>query len=107
MEITRDYTDLPDKWIILSLPGNLHKIFASWNNNTWQVNSGIKEVQEKDDFYYFIGFSGSVYKCHKEQYGVVALYNKLVLERILNLSEGKLQKVSEENISEILEKYKK
>jgi hypothetical protein len=36
--------------------------------DSWRMNSGIVEVNETDDYYYFKGSSGSEYRCHKKSY---------------------------------------
>ncbi|MDB4028391.1 hypothetical protein N9459_04315, partial [Flavobacteriaceae bacterium] len=40
------------------------------NGSSWQLNSGIVDVQVEGDFYIFKGNSGSEYYCHKDAYGV-------------------------------------
>lgn len=80
-------SDTPDKWVILKT-GDIYKVFATWaggylGNDSWRLNSGISAVHQDKDYYYFEGFSGSCYKCHKKAYGVVAMYNKGALQNIL------------------------
>ena len=80
-------TETPDKWIVLKLPNNMHKVFASWvgeylHRESWKLNSGIESVEQEGDYYYFTGYSGSVYKCHKDAYGTTG-YGSLVLNDIL------------------------
>ena len=68
----------PDKWLGVKI-GNDHspphyRIFASWyggylGGDSWKLNSGITNVTLKDDIYSFEGSSGSVYLCHKNNYG--------------------------------------
>ena len=75
--------ETPDKWVVLELPNNIHKVFASWDGGylhreSWKLNSGIASVEKKEDYYYFTGYSGSVYKCHKNAYGTT-VYGSLVL----------------------------
>lgn len=66
----------PDKWLMIRINGTdpHYRIFGSWfggflDGDAWRLNSGVKSVTEDDDYYYFNGNSGSVYKCFKEAYG--------------------------------------
>ena len=79
--------ETPDKWVVLKLPNNIHKVFASWaggylHRDSWKLNSGIANVEQEGDYYYFTGYSGSVYKCHKMGYGTTS-YGSLVLDDML------------------------
>jgi hypothetical protein len=68
----------PDKWVLLKIqsPGQTtYKILASWGGSylhgqSWKLNSGCTKIEEEDNHYLFHGYSGSVYKCHKEMYGM-------------------------------------
>lgn len=82
----------PDKWIILKIgtENPIYKVFATWyggylGNDSWKINSGINKVEEDDSFYYFYGYSGSCYKCHKKTYGT-NFYSKCILDNILDKS---------------------
>jgi hypothetical protein len=81
-------TETPEKWVVLKLPDNSYKVFGTWgggylDGSRWKLNSGVKEVKEDTDFYYFIGHSGSCYKCHKKSYGISTLYNETVLSNFI------------------------
>lgn len=64
---------VPDAWVILKIttPELTHyRVLAGWYGgycgaDSWKINSGIKEVQTYDNYYDFIGDSGSVYHCNK------------------------------------------
>lgn len=68
----------PDCWVILQLNNNkeiLYKVLAGWSGSylygqSWQLNSGIKSVEVENDYYLFHGYSGSIYKCHKDMYSL-------------------------------------
>tara|TARA_B110000977_G_C10853271_1_gene406646 strand:- start:360 stop:725 length:366 start_codon:yes stop_codon:yes gene_type:complete len=53
-----------------------YKVLAGWSGgylqgDSWRLNSGINLVFEhEDDYYEFHGHSGSVYRCHKDTYGL-------------------------------------
>lgn len=65
----------PDNWVIVKImpegEDEFYKVLAGWSGgylhgDSWRMNSGIDKVEEDENFYSFIGESGSVYKCHKE-----------------------------------------
>lgn len=71
----------PDKWVVLQITDNdktIHKVLAGWRggylgSDSWQLNSGITKIEMDGDYYLFHGYSGSVYKCHKNYYGLTNL----------------------------------
>ena len=66
----------PDNWVVIKLDdGNdpHYRVLAGWSGgyldgDSWRMNSGITEVNETDDYYYFKGSSGSEYRCGKGSY---------------------------------------
>ena len=79
-----------DKWMVLKIPSDppFYKVFATWGGgyltgDSWRLNSGIKRVEEDGEHLLFHGNSGSVYRCHKEMYGVAGAYNYPVLESLI------------------------
>ncbi len=63
----------PDNWIILKISENetFYKVLCGWSGgylhgDSWRMNSGIEKITEDDEYYNFIGASGSAYKCHKD-----------------------------------------
>jgi hypothetical protein len=87
----RNISETPDRWVIVKLPNNYYKVFATWADGYWQLNSGISKVEQDEDFYYFIGFSGSCYKCHKKSYGTATSYGLGVLNRIIKQGDGQIE----------------
>lgn len=88
-----EYT--PDKWVVVKIKGKsfplTYKVFGCWfggflNGNSWKLNSGITKVTEKDNCYYFEGYSSSIYVCTKGSYGT-HLYGAGVLEDIIKRSQ--------------------
>lgn len=82
-----DYTYSPDGWMLVKIGGTdpHYRVFGSWaggylDGDGWRLNSGITEVLEDDEFYYFKGSTGSVYRCYKEAYGRLTSYNWSVLK---------------------------
>lgn len=89
-------TETPEKWVVLKIPNGHYKVFASWcgdylNGDSWKINSGIKEIDEDENYYYFIGFSGSCYKCDKKKYGVATYYTSNVLGNIIENANGLIE----------------
>lgn len=76
----------PDRWVLLKLDapeGILFKVLAGWSGSylegqSWKINSGITSITMEDDYYLFKGYSGSVYKCHKNGYGCNMIMNGIV-----------------------------
>lgn len=68
----------PDKWVMVKFVTEkqvTYKILASWAETylggaSWKLNSGCTRIEEDDDWYFFYGYSGSVYRCHKKSYGM-------------------------------------
>ena len=69
----------PDNWVVLriDLPteGILYKVLGGWSGgylygDSWRMNSGIESVERIGDYYAFHGYSGSLYECHVDGYGL-------------------------------------
>jgi hypothetical protein len=70
----------PDNWVVIKVMeskiGHPHyKVLGGWSGgyldgDSWRMNSGVVDVEKKDDYYLFYGRSGSVYQCHKDAYGL-------------------------------------
>lgn len=88
----RNVSEVPDRWLVLELNKDgetYHKIFGSWaggylDGDRWKMNSGITSIEEDDDYYYFIGYSGSCYKCHKKCYGVMTSHHLSILDNMID-----------------------
>ena len=78
---TRDIMYTPDKWAVIKITTQedvLYKVVASFSGgyahgDSWKINSGIAVVEETEKYYDFIGYSGSVYRCYKQSYGLSVL----------------------------------
>jgi len=95
-------SETPDRWVILKLPNNYYKVFGTWaggylDEGRWKLNSGINKVEQDKSFYYFIGFSGSCYKCHKKGYGTKAPYGLGILNKIIELGSGQIELMEDVN----------
>ena len=95
----------PDRWILVE-QGDIHKVFATWtggylDGDSWRLNSGIDGVPEIDgDYILFKGYSGSVYKCHKEAYGTTG-FGGFVLADLIEKVGLKPLKGYEEYMEEV------
>jgi hypothetical protein len=88
-------TEIPDWWVIVQIPYG-YKVFASWNasglsGDRWRLNSGIKHVTSDPEFYYFHGYSGSVYQCNRLGYGVSSVWTGSVLDGMVDASGGMME----------------
>lgn len=70
----------PDKWVMVKFTTpkyTVYKILASWGGSylhgqSWKLNSGCTKVEADGDYLLFHGSSGSVYRCHKNGYGMTS-----------------------------------
>lgn len=67
----------PDNWIIIRFYGDdpHYRVLVGWSGgytqgDSWRMNSGITKCEDDGDYYNFYGSSGSLYRCHKEAYGL-------------------------------------
>lgn len=83
----------PNKWLLVKIYtkkyGIIYKVFGTWgggylDSDAWRLNSGISKIQYHKDFYFFEGFSGSIYRCYKNSYGVTGASNMAVLNGLKN-----------------------
>ena len=80
---------IPDKWVVVKITNRnkvIYKVLATWEygnirTESWRLNSGITHCEFDDDFWYFYGESGSVYKCQRNAEGlsgyILYIYNSL------------------------------
>lgn len=103
----------PDKWIILKIKGEqdnpVYKVLAGWNGgyldgSSWKINSGITKITEDEQHYYFEGYSGSTYKCHKKCYGTNSL-SQSILSKIQSDKNTKdsIEALPDQNFIKLLE----
>ena len=93
----------PDAWKLLKMPDDYVRICAGWSGgyldgDRWRLSSGIKEVQEKEEYYIFQTYSGTVYKCHKDD-ETVRMANAGIYE--MNKEQGAVD-ISVEELSNVL-----
>jgi hypothetical protein len=88
-DITPEYK--PDKWVMLEINQQgtkVYKILAGWSGSylhgqSWKLNSGCVSAKLDGDYFLFEGYSGSVYKCHKDAYG----YNGIIANVLHSMEE--------------------
>ena len=85
----------PDQWEIVEVGGTHphYRIFGSWSGgyldgDSWRLNSGVVRCEVDGDYYLFHGHTGSIYKCHKEAYGIRSPWNAAELQRIVEGAPG-------------------
>ena len=76
-------TYTPDVWVVLEFDGPqlevpTRKVFAGWyggfaGSNSWKLNSGITKVRCEGEWFEFDGYSGSIYRCHNNNYHMSGL----------------------------------
>lgn len=93
---------IPEMWKVIEVTKpdgeSFRKVFGGWrggylNGDSWRLNSGISQEEFKDNFYFFHGYSGSVYKCHKDAEGVYGTWLRGVFEDIIKTYKDKGYKV--------------
>ena len=82
-----EISEKPERWVIVWIGDSDYKVYGTWaggylGSDRWKINSGIEGVEEDEDYYYFLGYSGSCYKCDKKGYGVVTSYGVGVLDKM-------------------------
>lgn len=88
---------VPDNWEIIKVTETktgtvIYKVMARWvggylSGERWQINSGIVSWTDAGDFYEFLGYSGSIYRCDKTRESMTN-YMTSILE---NLKEKLLE----------------
>ena len=75
---------VPKDWVIVKID-DVYKVFGTWLWGEWKLNSGIKSIEIDGDYFMFHGYSGSIYRCHKMNYGV-SNHSALSLDDIARLA---------------------
>lgn len=98
----------PDKWMLVKITGKdpHYRVFGSWyggylGSDSWRMNSGITSMIEEDDYYLFIGSSGSTYACHKDTYGASS-YGMGIARKYEKDNEGKFQILDEVDATDVI-----
>jgi hypothetical protein len=86
-----EYT--PDLWVVLKVtPKNdkpWYRVMGSWyggfaGSDSWRMNSGITDCYKEvgGEIFYFVGSSGSTYRCHEKCYGTSS-YSQSILNHAI------------------------
>jgi hypothetical protein len=94
-------SETPEKWVIIKTP-SCYKVFGTWaggylTSDSWRINSGITDVKEDEHNYYFMGFSGSCYKCNKNSYGFASSYGSNVLVNIIKKTDNTIELLEDQD----------
>ena len=92
----------PDNWTVIKIKGDdpHYRVLAGWSGgyaqgDSWKLNSGIVKVEDDDLHWLFYGDSGSVYRCHKDSYGL-RMNNAHVWSNLQNLHGDKVEMMPED-----------
>jgi hypothetical protein len=89
--MNRRVSEKPEKWVVVKVDNgdeSFYRVFGTWaggyiNGDRWKLNSGVESVESDDDYYYFNGYSGSCYKCHKKGYGYATSYGMGIIDTMV------------------------
>lgn len=106
-----DYT--PARWQIIKITDDkgedLYKVYGTWlggylDGDSWRVNSGITNIEEDEEFYIVHGYSGSIYKCGKNNYGTTGYGMNVMYDMIEKAKEinFNIEILSEEDAMEFM-----
>ena len=91
-----------DNWVVLKVEGEdpHYRLLVGTSGgyttgDSWRMNSGIVEVNETDDYYYFKGSSGSEYRCHKKSYRL-RMNNAHIWAQLQELHGDKVELMAED-----------
>jgi len=99
-----EYT--PDNWLLFRLPnGKNYKVLGGWSGgyldgDCWRLNSGVKAITGDGGYWYFKGFSGSVYKCRiaseHERFNMCGVPSQLVEKgcTLVKLTPGIIKEIN-------------
>lgn len=102
----------PDNWIVFEkiYDGKPERfVVGGWSGgyldgDSWRRNSGVESVIQDENFLYFHGYSGSIYKCHKK-HNEVRINIAHVMQEIESHDDVKI--ISAETILEELDEESK
>ena len=93
----------PDRWVVLEFNGPsmsepVHKVFAGWyggftSGESWKLNSGIVKTKRNGKRWDFEGYSGSLYRCHEQGYGMSGYMTNVLSTFRARLQDGTTIKI--------------
>ena len=91
-----------DNWVIIKFNGDdpHYRVLAGTSGGyttgaSWRMNSGIVEVNESNDYYYFKGSSGSEYRCSKNSY-MLRMNNAHIWSQLQDMHGDKVEMMPED-----------
>ena len=81
----------PENWVIVKI-NDVYKVFGGWRGgfatgDSWKLNSGIESIEENEDLIDIKGYSGSIYRVHRNTYGIYGSYLNGVLDNFKDQAE--------------------
>jgi hypothetical protein len=85
----------PDKWVIINIATpeyRIRKVLASWyggfyGGDSYRLSSGITEIVDKDDYLEIHNESGSIYHCHKDNFGMSLFTSGVYNDMLKNIPD--------------------
>ena len=91
-----------DNWVVIKMKGDdpHYRLLVGTSGgyldgDSWRINSGITEVNETNDYYYFKGSSGSEYRCGKDSY-TLRMNTSHIWTRLQKLHGDKVEMMPED-----------
>ena len=91
-----------DNWVVIKMKGDdpHYRLLVGTSggyldSDSWRINSGITEVNETNDYYYFKGSSGSEYRCGKDSY-TLRMNTSHIWTRLQKLHGDKVEMMPED-----------
>lgn len=87
----------PDRWVVIDITSDtgtkIRKVLGAWyggfaKGDSWRLNSGVTEVKEDGDWFIFVGYSGSEYRCHKNCEGT-SMMSASILSNLMTQAESR------------------
>jgi len=108
----------PDRWAIIEIDNpaddrktteKVYKVFGGWYGgyaygDSWRMNSGITKIVKDGEYFHFHGYTGSVYTCHKDSYGMSSIMSAVYMSSLekANLENVGFRSLTEEEAKEYI-----
>ena len=77
---------MSNEWVLIKLPTHTRLLRITYggylSGDSWNLNSGVVKVEKDGDLFTYHGRSGSVYTCHKNNYGLRNSLGFTIVDRI-------------------------
>lgn len=92
----------PSNWVIIKIKGDdpHYRVLGGWSGgyldgDGWRMNSGITRVDDADDYWFFYGSTGSVYRCNKRTC-MLKMNNAYIWAQLQDLHGDKVEMMPED-----------